>query len=89
MVSKRNTFKPQWGYPTQMMKDVLEVVICGRNVLVIYTPDMEERARWYYAMWLLEKRHNVKLIKLPDELSVKNPELLEDALKEIVKDNCG
>jgi len=67
------------------MKDVLEVVICGRNVLVIYTPDMEERARWYYAMWLLEKRHNVKLIKLPDE----HPELLEDTLKEVVKDNCG
>jgi len=72
-----------------MMKDVLEVVICGRNVLVIYTPDMEERARWYYAMWLLKKRHNVKLIKLPDELSVKHPELLEDTLKEIVKNNCS
>ncbi len=48
-----------------------------------------ERARWYYAMWLLEKRHNVKMIKLPDELSVRHPELLEDTLKEVVKNNCG
>ena len=71
------------------MKDVIEVVICSSNVLIIYTPDMENTARWFYGMWLLRKRYNVKLIKLPDELSVKHPELLEDTLKEIVKNNCG
>ena len=71
------------------MKDVIEVVICGSNVLIIYTPDMEDKARWFYGMWLLRKRYNVKLIKLPDELSVKHPELLEDTLKEIIKNNCS